>query len=64
VNVGDVVVVHLEPASGLRTITDIVRKCDEAPLPGEDKDWNIGCKRVSSFRKNGYGGETYIFTGF
>lgn len=64
VNVGDVVVVHLEPAKGLRTVTDIVRKCDQAPTQGENKDWSIGCKRISSFQKNGYGGEIYRLTGF
>ncbi|MFO1394208.1 MAG: hypothetical protein U1F09_10655 [Steroidobacteraceae bacterium] len=64
INVGDVVEVRLEPARGLRTVTGLVRKCDQAPLPDENPDWNIGCKRVEAFHKDGYGGETYYLTGF
>ena len=64
VNVGDVVEVRQVPASGLQTVTTIVRKCSEPPLPEENPDWDIGCKRIESFHRDGYGGETYYLTAF
>ena len=33
-------------------------------MPGENPDWNIGCKFVDSFGSSGYAGETYFLTAF
>lgn len=64
VNVGDVVEIRTSIGSRIIPLVRIVRKCDEAPLPGENRDWRFGCKTYDSFRSNGYAGEVYVLTGF
>jgi hypothetical protein len=64
INIGDVVKVHLQPSRGIRSVTELVRKCDESPLPDENKDWNIGCRSAGTFNSRGYAGEKYYLTGF
>jgi len=64
VNIGDVVEIYLQPSRGIRSVTAIVRKCDQSPLPNENKDWNIGCKSAGPFNSRGYAGEKYYLTAF
>jgi hypothetical protein len=64
INVGDVVELRGEIGTSLDHVVVILRKCNAPPVPGESKDWNIGCKSVKDFDKRGYGGEKYYLTGF
>lgn len=64
INVGDVVELRGELGTKLDHVVVLVRKCNTPPLPGERKDWDIGCKTVKGFDNRGYGGEKYFVTGF
>ena len=64
VNVGDIVDIRTTVGARIVPLVAIVRKCDAAPLPGENRDWPIGCKTYDSFRSNGYAGEVGALTGF
>jgi hypothetical protein len=64
INLGDVVDVRGHLGTNLESVVAIVRKCNAAPVPGENKDWSIGCKRVETFDANGYGGDKRYLTGF
>jgi hypothetical protein len=64
INVGDVVQLRTLAGTHLNLLESIVRKCDSPPIPGENKDWDIGCKAVKYFDASGYGGERYYLTGF
>ena len=64
VNVGDVVEIRTIIGSRIIPLVQIVRKCDEAPMPGENRDWRLGCRSYESFQSNGYAGEVYVLTGF
>ena len=64
INVGDVVDVRGRVGTKITTVSSIVRKCNAAPAPDENKDWSIGCKSVSEFDASGYGGEKYYLCGF
>lgn len=59
VNVGDIVNVLVEPARGIRSVVDLVRKCDAPAQPADKRAWTIGCRKVETFNKNGYGGEPH-----
>ena len=47
VNIGDVVVATRSTDALLSRLNSIVRKCDAPALRNENRDWNIGCRRVS-----------------
>jgi hypothetical protein len=64
INVGDVVDLRGELGTNLNHVVVLVRKCNTPPLPGERKDWDIGCKTVKGFDARGYGGEKYFVTAF
>ena len=64
INVGDVVDVQPRVGTKITSITAIVRKCNAPPVPDENKDWAIGCKRVEEFDSRGYGGQKYYLSGF
>jgi hypothetical protein len=64
INVGDVVDVQPRVGTKITTVTSIVRKCNAAPAPDENKDWAIGCKPVEEFDSRGYGGQKYYLSGF
>lgn len=64
INVGDVVDVRGHIGTNVESVIAIVRKCHAPPVPDENKDWNIGCKRVEGFDARGYGGEKHYLSGF
>ena len=61
VNVGDIVDIRTIIGGHVVPVIEIVRKCDAAPAPGENRDWQIGCKSYSSFNAKGYAGEVLGF---
>lgn len=64
VNIGDVVDIQTVIGTKITTVVAIARKCDRAPLAGENPDWNIGCKLAYQFGANGYAGSKYYLTVF
>jgi hypothetical protein len=64
VKIGDVVDIQTEPGTRLESVVRIVRQCDQPPVPGENHDWDIGCKLEHRFGSNGYAGEVYVLTAF
>jgi len=64
INIGDVIEMRGRVGTNFEIVQVIVRKCDEAPVPGENKDWNIGCRTIEAFDSRGYAGERYYLTGF
>ena len=64
INVGDVVDVRGHIGTNVESVITIVRKCSATPMPGENKDWGIGCKRIETFDASGYGGDKYYLSVF
>ena len=64
INVGDVVDVRGHIGTNVESIIAIVRKCSVTPMPSENKDWNIGCKRIETFDVSGYGGDKHYWSVF
>ena len=64
VNVGDIVEIRTIVGSRIVPLVAIVRKCDDAPLPGENPDWRLDCQSYGSFESNGYAGELNAWTGW
>ena len=64
INVGDVVSIRAQKNRMVDYFTKIVRKCNETPDEGERPEWNLGCQSIAEFDDDGYGGETYFWTGF
>ena len=64
INVGDVVDVRGHIGTNMESVISIVRKCNAIPVPGENKDWSIGCKRIEAFDASGYGGDKHYLSGF
>lgn len=64
INIGDVVDTRTIVGTNLVEITAIVRKCNAAVTPGENKDWIIGCIEVDGFDSFGYAGKRYYLSIF
>ncbi len=64
INVGDVVDVRGHIGTGVESVIALVRKCSATPMPGENKDWSIGCKSIETFDASGYGGDKYYMSAF
>jgi hypothetical protein len=64
INVGDVVDIRGHIGTNLESVVAIVRKCDAQPVPGENKDWSIGCRRIEAFDSSGFGGTKYWLSVF
>ena len=64
INVGDVVSIRAQKNRQVDYFTKIVRKCNETPDEGEKPEWDLGCQSVAEFDEDGFGGETYFWTGF
>jgi hypothetical protein len=64
INVGDVVDVRGHIGTNVEAVIAIVRKCSATPVPDENKDWSIGCKRIETFDASGYGGDKQYLSVF
>jgi hypothetical protein len=64
INIGDVVDIRGHIGTNLESVVAIVRKCDAPPVPDENKDWNIGCRRIEAFDASGFGGAKYWLSVF
>ena len=64
VNVGDIVDIRSTIGSRIVPMVAIIRKCDDVPLPGENREWQLACKSYDSFGPHGYAGEVDALTGY
>jgi hypothetical protein len=64
INVGDVVDVWAQKGRYFDFLNALVRQCDAAPVAGENKDWNIGCKTYEDFDKAGFAGDYHYLRTF
>jgi hypothetical protein len=64
INLGDVVDTRTIIGTNLVEVTAIVRKCNAPAIPGENKDWSIGCLQVDGFDSFGYAGKRYYLSIF
>ena len=64
INIGDVVDTRTIIGTNLVEVVAIVRKCNAAAVPDENKDWSIGCTQVKGFDSFGYAGKRYFLSIF
>jgi hypothetical protein len=64
VNVGDIVDVRAQKGRYFDFLVTLVRQCGDPVVPGEDKDWNIGCKTFEKYDKGGFAGDYHILRSY